>query len=66
MPGTETVVTEIPDCDLHKSQGESHVKAYADARVPGAGWAYVCKECFDRYRCTLGVGYGQRLVLQST
>jgi hypothetical protein len=38
--------------------------AYADASIPAhrGSWANVCRACFERFRCTLGVGRGQVLL----
>ena len=59
-PHTEVTVTFLPDCDIHRTHG----KAYADALLPLHGsWGYVCKPCFDTLGCTLGLGRGQRLIL---
>ena len=56
---TSVAVDRIPPCDLDASHGP----AYADAHLPaiGGGWGNVCKPCFDRYGCTLGLGHGQVL-----
>lgn len=56
---TSVEVDRIPPCDLNANHGD----AYADAQVPDvSSWAFVCKACFDKYRCRLGLGLGQRLV----
>jgi hypothetical protein len=52
------IVHAIPACDLDAGHGD----AFADARIPGAGWGYLCRACFDRFGCALGIGHGQRLV----
>lgn len=52
-------VREKPTCDVDADHGE----AYADARVPPSGpWGFLCRDCFDRFGCELGLGRGQRLV----
>jgi hypothetical protein len=51
-------VPQIPTCDLC----DKATPAYADARLPGLGWANVCKPHFDRYGCSLGTGSGQELI----
>lgn len=64
---TEAKVASIPNCDLPHHDPVTglprKVLAYADARIPAVGWAYVCKAHFDSYGCSLGMGKGQRLVL---
>lgn len=57
---TTTVVATIPECDLFRDHGP----AYADAKIPGMGWGYVCKDCFDHYGCSLGLGQGQQLLVR--
>jgi hypothetical protein len=54
---TTVAVTTIPACDLDPGHGP----AYADARIPGGGWGNVCRPCFDRFGCSLGLGHGQEL-----
>jgi hypothetical protein len=66
-PHTRTKVARIPTCDL--PHPDETILAYADARMvkgPAAGsWAYLCKGHFVEYGCSLGVGCGQELVLDS-
>lgn len=71
MADTATIVTALPECDIHKHmKGVSGVPALYDVntrqRPSGDGpWAYACQECFDTYTPgILGVGDGQRLVLK--
>jgi hypothetical protein len=59
---TEAKVDHIPDCQLPHPGAVSKPLAYADAKIPMVGWAYICKEHFDRYQCSLGMGRGQVLV----
>jgi hypothetical protein len=55
-----TFVATIPPCDIDARHGP----AYADARLAYVGsWAYVCRDCFDSYGCSLGLGAGQVLLL---
>lgn len=60
---TTTEVAAIPACDLDPDHGA----AYADASIPAArgSWAYVCRACFDRHGCQLGLGQGQQLIERS-
>ncbi len=59
MPTVENIITE--KCDLCKDKLIERPAVY-DARIPGIGsWAFVCEECFKRYRCQLGLGKGQKL-----
>jgi|Deesub1362B_J571_1020462.scaffolds.fasta_scaffold12872_2 hypothetical protein len=58
MGKTRVVVTELPKCDLCEE-----VARY-DAKLPGGPWAYLCETHFFANGCKLGLGRGQRLVLQ--
>lgn len=62
---TTTAVVRIPNCDLPHDVA---VEAYADARLQSgywAGrWAAVCESHFKQHRCELGIGRGQRYVLE--
>lgn len=60
---TEVKMSEIPNCDLCASQGVERA-AYADAKLSIGPWAYVCEAHYAAYRCSLGTGRGQRLVLR--
>ena len=51
-------VFEIPPCDVCSKP------AYADAKVPGGPWGYVCGVHFRQFGCSLGLGKGQKLVLE--
>ena len=33
-----------------------------DARIPGMGWATMCRPCFNFFGCSLGTGRGQMYV----
>jgi hypothetical protein len=59
--GTIAYVAETPDCDIHFLHGP----AYADAKIPGGPWGNLCRSCFDRFGCKLGLGQGQELKLES-
>lgn len=62
MAHTEVEMPSIPLCDIDKAHG----KAWADAKLNVGPWAYVCKACFEKYECSLGLGLGQRLVSRAT
>jgi hypothetical protein len=59
---TKVEMSAIPDSDVCRSDGKT-VAAYADAKLSIGPWAYVCKEHFTAYACSLGTGRGQELVL---
>lgn len=68
--GTEAAVAKLPNCDIHKYTFGEIVTAQYDGKTtqdsPGQGsWAYMCEDCFDNYGKGLGLGVGQRLVVQS-
>lgn len=58
---TSVVVASVPLCDINPQHG----LAYADAKLSIGPWANVCRACFTRYGCTLGLGRGQRLVART-
>lgn len=57
MAHEEVYVPFQRECDLCPN------KAYADARIPGGGWAWVCRSHFDMMGCSLGLGNGQKLIV---
>lgn len=62
-PHTEVTVSVLPPCDIHQND---QVLAEYDAKSVMGPWAYMCKECFAVYGVGLGMGRGQRLVLDTT
>jgi hypothetical protein len=54
----------MPRCDIdyRHPKGMPRPEAYADARIPGDSWAFLCHECFHHFGCVLGIGHGQMLV----
>lgn len=60
---TKVEMTTIPDCDVCKGEGRQS-PAYADAKLCIGPWAYVCESHFTSFRCSLGTGRGQELVLR--
>jgi hypothetical protein len=63
MSDTSVVVSKIPPCDVCK-QGGVTAPAYADAALTLGSWGYVCVEHFNQYGKGLGLGRGQRLLLE--
>jgi hypothetical protein len=57
---TTVKVDHIPLCDVDPNHGN----AYADAKIPGGPWGYLCKACFNKHGCKLGLGLGQELHLR--
>jgi hypothetical protein len=57
------VLTERPDCDICKQQGRKR-PAYVDCKTKQGPWAYACTQCFARYGIGLGMGRGQRLLIE--
>lgn len=52
------IVSCLPKCDMCGSP------AIYDARIPGAGWAYLCEKHFKYFGLTTGTGNGQRLIVR--
>ena len=57
---TQVEVSHLPLCDTC----QQHEAKY-DARILATGWANVCEVCFEFYGCRLGIGKGQRLVVEN-
>lgn len=57
MPNKYVIMVSLPPCDIC---GEP---AAFDAKIPGAGWGYVCNKHFKQHSCKLGIGFGQALVV---
>ena len=57
MPNNYVLMISLPPCDIC---GEP---AAYDAKIPGAGWGYVCQTHFKQHKCKLGTGFGQALVV---
>lgn len=68
--GTVTTVTALPKCDIcvHVKHlpAEEAKPAYVDGATIGGPWAYMCFEHYAYHGIGLGVGRGQRLVLEPT
>jgi hypothetical protein len=61
--GTATDVLDArPLCDLCKEQGRERPAAI-DGKTTFGPWAYLCIEHYDTYGVGLGVGRGQRLLI---
>jgi hypothetical protein len=60
---TEVKVSKLPPCDIHSLEAGPRHDALYDARIPRGPWANMCQEAFDELGCSLGTGYGQKLVL---
>lgn len=56
----EAKVARIPNCDFPH---EAKVPALYDGATHSGQWAYMCQAHFDRYGRGLGMGKGQRLIL---
>jgi hypothetical protein len=56
---SEVKVLQLHNCDVCTVA----TPAYADAKVPGGPWGYLCAVHFRQFGCELGTGKGQKLVL---
>ena len=66
MSGYIVVVPELPPCDFCKEQGlEKPYPARYDGKTTFGPWAYMCNAHYSVYGMGLGLGVGQRLVLES-
>jgi hypothetical protein len=61
----QVVVSELPDCDLCKTQGyDPPRKARYDGATWMGPWAYMCAEHFRHHGVGLGTGRGQKLIVE--
>ena len=59
MDNTTAKVAQLPKCDFCDE------RAKYDARIPlFATWGYVCETHFQQFDCKLGLGNGQKLILE--
>jgi hypothetical protein len=62
---TEVKVRTLPDCDMCKAEGRAVIeKAHYDAATRRGPWAYLCDYHFGVHAYGLGIGRGQRLVVE--
>jgi hypothetical protein len=59
-PGEWVIVAKRPECDVCQIRQV----AFYDARTSGGRWGYVCATHFRTLDCSLGLGRGQRLMLE--
>lgn len=43
-----------------------HNDAHYDGRTHTGQWAFMCESCFKKHGLGLGVGYGQRLIVEGS
>lgn len=63
MPSTWTYVTKFPDCDLCAQRGVYRQARY-DGKTVFGPWANMCDADFEQFGTGLGIGKGQRLLIQ--
>lgn len=61
--GKEAVVDELPLCDLCKMEGSETIAKY-DGKTRQGPWGYMCEMHFKTHGIGLGLGRGQKLVLE--
>ena len=59
---TEALV-DRPNCDLCATQGKT-MPAAIDGATRMGPWAYMCVPCHETYGLGLGMGRGQRLLIE--
>jgi hypothetical protein len=62
---SETIVSEYPRCDFCKNSElhNANVEAHYDAKTVMGPWANMCDKHFKFYGIGLGLGKGQKLIL---
>jgi len=63
--GTVAVVATMPMCDICKLNGDDTVPAQYDGATKSGSWANMCVTHFTLHGVGLGVGKGQKLVLEA-
>jgi len=58
------LVSELPNCDFCMIGGVTEPAEY-DGKTKQGPWGYMCQQHFDQYGVGLGLGLGQKLVLES-
>ena len=61
--GTLARISYQPNCDHCNAKGQTRAAVY-DARTAHGYWAYLCEIHFSETGGKLGVGFGQRLVIE--
>jgi len=60
----EVIVLELPPCDICEIEGAAPQLARYDGRTRSGRWAYMCEHHFRSYGIGLGLGRGQKLVVE--
>lgn len=64
MCKTKKPVTWIGKIDKCQINGCNYNGVMFDACVGYRNWGNICQDCFDTYGCGLGIGKGQKYLLQ--
>ena len=62
--GTVAYVATMPMCDICKVNGDPTVPAQYDGKTKSGPWANMCLTHFTLHGVGLGVGMGQKLMLE--
>jgi len=60
----EVAVLRLPPCDICELEGVPPQLARYDGRTRSGRWAYMCEHHFRSYGIGLGLGRGQKLVVE--
>lgn len=61
----QVFVDSIPICQVCMHMYRDSHDAQYDAYIPAYGqWGYICRKQFIRFKCQVGLGKGQELVLR--
>jgi len=60
---TEVKVSKLPKCGFCKRYGKD-AEAIYDGKTIFDAWGYMCQDHFDLYGIGLGLGKGQRLIVE--
>ncbi len=65
MGDTEVKLPELPPCDFCASWGRIR-EAHYDGKTAQGPWAYMCESHFKLHGIGLGLGKGQRLIVEKS
>lgn len=64
MSEPEVKVEKLPMCDFCRLEDGVENPALYDGRTIYGRWSYMCQKHFEKYGTGLGLGKGQKLVLE--
>ncbi len=60
----EVKMSHAPDCDICEGLGLKRADASYDGKTIYGSWAWMCEGCFKVYGTGLGLGIGQKIIIE--